>query len=235
LILKYARASTEALLRQCDASRQARRASGGGATKDVEQDLLRAMLVFAAAGLDSLLKQLIRDALHTLTEKDEAVQRELEMYVTRRIRDDKLSGDGQASSPDETASSKRRPSFLARVLAANDSRKRITEEYIRSLTGESLQSAQQVAHAVKALGLSGVDTETLTTIFRARNQIIHDMDIHLEAAKKVRKRRSRTLEDMKSWSEYLLTCGEVIIEEVERNLAPRRDDGSVPLRQSPRS
>ena len=56
LILDYAGRATDALRLQCNASRQARRVSGGGALTDAEQDLLRAMLVFAAAGLDSLLK-----------------------------------------------------------------------------------------------------------------------------------------------------------------------------------
>jgi hypothetical protein len=65
LVLEYAWRACKALREQCDASRRERRATGGALT-DAEQDLLRAMLVFAAAGLDSLLKQLIRDALHNL-------------------------------------------------------------------------------------------------------------------------------------------------------------------------
>jgi hypothetical protein len=61
------------------------------------------MLVFAAAGLDSLLKQLIRDALGELATKDTDVQRELEAFVSRTIRGDKGSGDGEAGSSKDHA------------------------------------------------------------------------------------------------------------------------------------
>src|SRR5690349_10645733 len=50
--------------------RKARRAKG--MPTDEEQDLLRAMLLFASAGLDSLVKQLIRDALPAVLESNEA-------------------------------------------------------------------------------------------------------------------------------------------------------------------
>src|SRR5260221_3103129 len=62
LILKYAREAKSSFEAQCNASRRSRSKSGGALTH-AEQDLLRAMLVFAGAGLDACLKQLVRDAL----------------------------------------------------------------------------------------------------------------------------------------------------------------------------
>src|SRR5438093_6910832 len=92
----------------CDTSRTARRATGGALT-DAEQDLLRAMLVFAAAGLDSLVKQLIRDALRPLAGKDSAVRAELETFVTRQMRADLSADESDAASGRK---------FLARVMVA---------------------------------------------------------------------------------------------------------------------
>lgn len=42
---------------------KAMKATRGGRTSDQDQDLLRAMLVFASAGADAAMKSLIRDAL----------------------------------------------------------------------------------------------------------------------------------------------------------------------------
>src|SRR5437762_13871303 len=78
LILQYAREARRAFQESCDKTRLERQKGGGGALTVAEQDLLRAMLVFAAAGLDSLVKQLIRDALRTLSARDRAVQAELD-------------------------------------------------------------------------------------------------------------------------------------------------------------
>lgn len=62
LILKYSHESADSFLEAFEVVRKERGASRG-ATTDEEQDLLRMMIVIAAAGLDSLLKQLIRDCL----------------------------------------------------------------------------------------------------------------------------------------------------------------------------
>jgi hypothetical protein len=171
------------------------------------------MLVFAAAGLDSLLKQLMRDALHSLAAQDPAVQGELETFVTRQIRVD------EATLGDTTSGRK----FLAEVLVTPAPLSRITEKYIRDITGESLQSAPQLFRAVKALGLSPdsleLDAGQLKEIFDARNQIIHEMDIRLEAKKKKsRTRRSRTIEDMTRKAEHLLEVGQRVIEAVDGKL-----------------
>jgi hypothetical protein len=217
LVLEYAWRACKALREQCDASRRERRATGGALT-DAEQDLLRAMLVFAAAGLDSLLKQLIRDALHGLAARDAAVQAELETFVTRQIRpDSELGGD---------AASGRK--FIARILVAPVPLSRITEEYIRDLTGESLQSAEQLFRAAKALGVPErsleVDAKRVKDIFAVRNQIIHEMDIHLDAKdKQARKRRSRTIDGMNNDADCLLRVGQRVIGAVEEKLRGRRD------------
>lgn len=180
-----------------------------------EQDLLRAMLVFAGAGLDSLLKQLIRDSLQALARQDSAVQEELETFVGRRLRGDPLIGQGDAGAGGRQ--------FLAHILVASTPQQRVAEEYIKDLTGESLQSAERLFRATKALGVTPdelkLEAKELKAIFDARNEIIHEMDIRLESKqKKARKRRSRTIDDMTQKAERLLAVGQKVIDAVERKL-----------------
>ena len=211
LILEYAREARGAFQELFDRSRGGRRKTGG-ATTSVEQDLMRAMLAFSAAGLDALLKQLIRDTLRDIARHDIAVQSEMEAFVFRSMR-------GDADAADQKAGRR----FLARVLVAPSPQDRIVEDYIRDLTGESLQSAEQVIKAVKALGLDPqtleIDAEMLRKIFLARNQMIHDMDIDLGAVKpQARKRRSRQVETMTEYSDHLLNLADRIVDEVEKKL-----------------
>jgi len=214
LILQYAREARDAFQQSCDKSRSGRRATGGALT-DAEQDLLRAMLVFAAAGLDSLVKELIRDTLRTLAGRDKAVQAELQAFVMRQLRGDLSADESEAASGRK---------FMARILVAPNPLLGVTEQYITDLTGESMQSAEQLFKAVKALGIDPLtlqlDAALLKRIFDTRNEIIHEMDIVLESrSKSARKRRSRTIDALTDGADHLLDVGERIIAAVEQKLA----------------
>lgn len=213
LILKYASDTKKSLADQCDASRKARR-PGGGALTHAEQDLLRAMVVFAGAGLDSCLKQLVRDTLGALASSDPAVQRELETFVVRSLRSGALGGQAESTGRE----------FLARILVAAKPQMQVAEEYIRDLTGESLQSPDQLFRVVKALGIGPevvkLDSGRLKEVFEARNQIIHEMDIQLSSkSSKARKRRSRTTEEMGAMADDLLGIGGLIVSAVDAKLS----------------
>jgi len=208
LILRYAKDSAKSLLEACDKSRKARRASGG-ATTHAEQDFLRAMVVFAASGLDSLLKHLIRDALTDLARKDRAVQKELEKFIERQLK------SGETDAFDISSGAK----FLSRLLADPKPYTRLVEEYIQVLTGTSLQSEEQLFRSAGALGLSpeeaGLNRQDLREIFDARNQIIHELDIRLTGN---RTRRTRRRDPMKEYADALLEIGEKFITAVENKL-----------------
>jgi hypothetical protein len=213
LILQYAREARDGFQESCDKSRGDRRRTGGALTA-AEQDLLRAMLVFAAAGLDSLVKQLIRDALRTLTARDGAVRAELETFVARQLRGDLSADESEAASGRK---------FLSRILIAPTPLLGVTAQYITDLTGESMQSGEQLFKAVKALGIDppalDLDAVKLKEIFDTRNEIIHEMDIVLESrVPQARKRRSRTVEQMTEGADYLLDVAERLINAVERKL-----------------
>lgn len=89
VILKHTQKPADALLKAFELARK-RRASGPvpvrGMSTDDEQDLLRAMLVMTAAGVDSMMKQLVRDTIPLLAKKDAVVRNGMTQYVATRLR-----------------------------------------------------------------------------------------------------------------------------------------------------
>lgn len=86
IVLKQAKLSIKHFRSAFDTVRKARKASGPPTAG--EQDLIRASLTFAAAGLDSVIKELIKGSIKSLAEKDTDVQKGLEEYARRQLRDD---------------------------------------------------------------------------------------------------------------------------------------------------
>lgn len=207
VILERTHNSADALLKAFELA-QEKRGAPRGTTPDDEQDLLRAMLVMAAAGLDSMLKQLIRDAMPQLVKSSLSVREGLEKFATRSIR-----GDGDSTEPLSGAK------FLGRVLVAEVPQSQVIEEYVRDLTGGSLQSPSELIRTVQALGLGGVniDKGRFKEIFDVRNKIIHELDINLDGDR--RKRNVRGREPMMKHTNALLEIGERILSDVDKQLA----------------
>lgn len=208
LILSHAKKTVSAFDEAFETVRKARGVTQGAPT-DAEQDLLRAALVLAGAGLDSLTKQLIREILPVLLNKDERVQRAFEDFAANRIKANSLEPEALAGAR-----------FLARLVAAASPRDQLIREYTIDLTRGSLQSVDELFHAAAALGLDtsalGKTAKELKPIFDARNQIIHELDIDLAGTK--RKRRKRTRDSMLSDANALLLVGEGLILQVEAKL-----------------
>ena len=203
LILQYTHDSARALL---DALRKVRaaREAGRGALTDEEQDLLRAMLVMAASGLDAMTKEILRSALPSICRKDEKARSAFQKFVER-----KLKGDGSEK-------------FLSLILTGEDVQEGLIAQYVDELTGNSLQSVDALSKAIDALGLSGVfDQENvrrddLQRVFRERNRIIHELDIDFEAPRRNRSSRriGHTIQD----TNRLLEVAERIYEKSREKL-----------------
>ncbi len=208
VILVRTHESADALLKAFELVQEEERGTPRGMSTDDEQDLLRAMLVMAAAGLDSMLKQLIRDAMPTLVRVNPTVREGLEKFVTRSIR-----GDAEGLEPLSGAK------FLGRILAAESQQTQVIEEYIRDLTGASLQSAHELAKTAAALGLSKTKVEVarFKEIFDIRNRIIHELDMNLDSDR--RKRNLRGRKPMMKHANALLEIGESMLQEVDEQLA----------------
>lgn len=168
--------------------RKSRKAAG--TPTDHEQDLLRAALLFTAAGLDAMVKQLVRDALGDVQKTDVGAQQQFAEYVQTRL---------NRTNPVDIK-------LLAQALMADHPREHMREELVRELTGSSLQSKDQLLRVAGYFAIVAQqvakDVPKLKLVFDARNQIAHEMDILF--GQKNRSRRSRSYETMKDYSGFLL-------------------------------
>lgn len=208
LIFQYTHAAASSLLVAFDDAKT-KRGNPRGVLTDQEQDILRAALVMSYAGLDAALKQAIRDCIDRLLLKDRAVLEGFEKFIRKRI-----AGDGDVLELSSGAK------FLSIVLADRRPRRRLIEEYIKELTGESLQSAEEIMRTVAALGLDNkqikLDVQDLKKIFSIRNKVIHELDIDLDALK--RKRRVRSQADLLDSSDKILATTKRFLEALDAKL-----------------
>lgn len=176
---------------------------------DLEQDILRAALVMSCAGVDAVLKQTIRDTIELLLEKDKTVREGFEKFIHKRI-------SGESDVLELAAGAK----FLASIFADREPRQRLIEDYIKFLTGDSLQSAEEILRTVAALGLDPklmkLDIQKMRDVFGIRNKIIHELDIDL--AGKARKRRVRSQSDLLENADFVLNTTRAVVEAVGSRL-----------------
>ena len=212
-ILECARDSASSLLDAFEVMRE-KRARGGrprGMTTDEEQDLLRAMLIMAAAGVDAMVKQLIRDSLPRLVGVDPEVREGVEKFAARQIRGEAGGGIPEVHTGRD---------FMARVLVAESQQSQVIEEYIAELTSGSLQSPKELARTATALGIGqallGPEMGILRQIFDIRNAIVHGLDINLQVDRRIR--NVRKAGDMVRFTNALLQVAERVRDSVDEKL-----------------
>ena len=213
-ILRYAHDTAESMLETFTDVRTARKAKG--TPTDEEQDLLRAMVVFAGAGVDAMTKQLVRDALPVLLERSPESRTRIERLVARHLQrssgdeGDGLEGNLQAVNP-------RR---IAKVLLAESPRAGVAELLVDDLTAGSLQSADELYRIADYLGLKkgqfSVADSDLREVFKCRNRLIHELDIDFSQPN--RNRFPRRREDMVKYARELLTVSQTILTGVDGQL-----------------
>jgi hypothetical protein len=161
-----------------------------GTPTDHEQDLLRASLLFAAAGLDAMAKQLIRDALELTHKKEIGSHQEFSNYVQSRLM--------KGTSLDIK--------YVTQALLADHPKTFLREELVRELTSNSLQSKDQLLRVASYFAIPAdevvSDLKKLKNVFDARNQIAHEMDVLLGQTN--RSRRPRTYETMQDYTSFIL-------------------------------
>jgi len=202
-ILCNANDSVRSFLDIFETLRKTRKAKG--TSTDEEQDLLRAMVLFAGAGLDSMVKQLIRDALPTVVDVDEGATVRFKDYIDKR-----LAGGENISRK-----------FLADVLGDRNPRNRLVNQLISDLTSNSLQSAEELLKVAAYFNIPSdricKDVSQLKKIFIARNQIGHEMDIDFQQFN--RSRRPRAKDKMVEYTTELLKVAATFLAEVDSKLS----------------
>lgn len=155
-----------------------------------ERDVFRAAIVFAAAGLDTVVKEAIRNSLDLLVARPGAAREKYIDFVAEHVTSAKEPGTD--------------PRVLATLLVEPDADAYLRDKYVTSLTGSSMQSQTQVTAALAALGLESKtdrelfkDAATLNPLFKARNEVAHELDMTPSAAraKGERTRRERKITD----------------------------------------
>lgn len=205
--------------------RVARGQTMAGNMGDSEQDLLRAALVFASAGLDASLKRLVIDSLGPLVAVDERVRDGLHGFAERH-----LSG-GQANVD---------PATLVRVLMADEvsPRQVLITSWRDDVIAGSLQSVDKVNEICTVLGVvdptlrkriaTNRDT-LLRQAFVARNEIVHELDLQERSrgtdsiAELQRRKRRRGAAKMTEWATEILSVSQIIIDHVATALVKRTD------------
>jgi hypothetical protein len=211
-VLVYTHDTSQSLL---DAFADIRKARGAkGTPTDEEQDLLRAMLVFASAGLDSVAKQLIKDCLLALVGASLEVRVAFQRFVEKRV-SGRASDEGAAIGVDAR--------FIAAALLAPDTTEHLVDQLAADLTAGSLQSLEELKRVAIFLAADPkrIDSksEGLREAFHARNQIIHEMDI--DFSMKNRNRFSRTRDTMVKNTNALLDVTKDLLAAVDACLYPK--------------
>lgn len=160
-----AHASVQGLFDTLHAVREAKR-KGGQELRRLshgETDLLRAAVVFAGAGIDAVLKQLLEDALVTLLDRSTAARGKLSAYA--------------ATLPSNE------PVLAKKVLMAPSADRMLRDSYLQKLTKGSLQSEKELRSVRDALGIAPAGGFTDAQLgrhadfFVARNEIVHELDL----------------------------------------------------------
>ncbi len=173
LVLEYAHETAESFLQIFSKDRSR------GQPSRPEQDLLRAMLVFASAGLDSMIKHLVKDALPAVIDKDVAAHENFQEFVERTIK----KGD----QPDYKT--------MADILVAENPINRMLALLVNDLTAKSLQSVEELFRVASYFNIESKiisqEAKELREVFRIRNDIIHEMDVDFSQRKRNRTPRQR--------------------------------------------
>ena len=171
-----------------------------------ESDLLRAGIVFAAAGLEASIKQVVQHALHPIVKRHEPARKRRGDYVSKPV--------------DES------PGAVKAALAGKDIEAALDRHYIESFTTASLQSERALKKVRDALGISATGAFTnahlgaLRTFFDVRNQIAHELDLKPSAGVGDSTRRTRTLGQSLAYCDDALALAAAYILAAEDLLEP---------------
>jgi hypothetical protein len=157
------------------------------------------------------MKALIEDALPTLADRQDAVQKQLDAFAARYL----LEG-GFVASP-----------LLGKLLANPISpRQGLVEAFVQALTGGSLQSPAELHRVRAALGIDETDPiagliTDLRRVFKTRNEIAHEMDLNPKLG---RQRRHRRIGEMTAMADQVLGTAAMLVVRVTETTERKSSD-----------
>jgi hypothetical protein len=175
-----------------------------GTPTDAEQDLLRAMLIFASSGLDSMVKQLTRDSLSLIIDLDEGAHQYFSQFVERKLK------------KNEEFNYK----FIADIISDKNPRIKLIDELVNTLTSDSIQSLEQLFKVAAFFNIPSKkitsDPNLIKKIFSIRNEISHEIDIDFSQPNRNRRPRSKT--NMINFTNELFKISGNFLNEVNNSL-----------------
>lgn len=174
-----------------------------------KQDLLRAIILFSCSGIDSIVKQLVNDTLDYVIEHDEGAFNQFKNYTEKKLI---LKNESGINSK-----------LFAELFTCGNPKQTLIDALKKDLTSNSLQSADELLKVGSVFNIETVKLvsgkeahEKLRKIFMIRNQITHEMDVDMTALDF--KMRDRTYEEIKDYSEFIISFIEKFIELISEKL-----------------
>jgi hypothetical protein len=126
-----------------------------------------------------MIKQLVKDTLHAVIASRPGATQNFKEHIANRLK------VGEEVDRE----------FLADVLGDSDPRKKLIAHLIIDLTAKSLQSTDQLLRIASYFDIPSreitTDANHLRTVFKARNQISHEMDVDFTQPNRSRRPRAR--------------------------------------------
>jgi hypothetical protein len=167
-------------------------------------DLLRAMLVFASSGLDSMVKQLALDVLPSIIRVNSGAKDALRGHIEKRLR----RGEGIDSK------------YLSAILTEQDSLTYLIDDLVESIRESSAQSKEQLlkiaAHFDIPANAVCPNPNEIQNVFDARNEISHEMDV--DFGQPNRSRRPRPRDTMMTLTNRIFDVANRFLQQVDQRM-----------------
>lgn len=165
-------------------------------------DLYRSALLFASSGLDSLVKQLVRDSLAEVISVNVGAEERLRIYVEKKLtRNDNMGFK-----------------YISRALISHNPRAHFLDNLIYEITDKSLQSNDELLNVASYFDIPSStlvnDFNKLRNAFYIRNQIAHEMDFDYKS----NSRRIRKTDELFKSTDYVFEVSNRFIKEVDNKL-----------------
>jgi hypothetical protein len=163
------------------------------------------MVLFASAGTDAMVKQVVKDSLGIAISIMPSARKALTEHVAKRI----LRKTTVGESVDAI--------FLSEVLINENRTDALIQQLIKHLIAGSLQSTPELLKVAAVFSIKPKDllsdVSKLDDAFTARNYIAHEMDVDFTQPN--RSRRARKRDDMVFMANTLLNVDESFLRAVD--------------------
>lgn len=193
----------------------------GGKPGTHQQNLLRGTILLSCAGLDSFLKQLVKDCLVKIKSKNEKSERYFQKVIEKQI----LYKEDNSKNTDKNRKNqpfKDGATFIAESLLSGDPRKFVEKYVVDRLLADSKQSFGSLQEMSNAFGVDvpilRVKGKEIQELFKMRNEISHEFDIRFHNTQGKRNRIERSREVVSANANLVYEIAKSFFETIEKEM-----------------